>query len=157
VLRSGQSVWVSELRMEDFPKCENCGGPVVPDDIGPIWIVTVAKEGYPQTRTEDGRCVVCARPLWPHPYDDDLVIEVPDSGDYIVLLRAPNAHAAYPEGNLVRVGARGRELWRVRPGAAHDSWVEVTLREGELHARSWQSWLVRFDLDGHELGREFTK
>jgi hypothetical protein len=60
-----------ELRMEDFPKCENCGGPIVPDDIGPVWVVTVRKDSYPNRRDEDGKCVGCGRPLWAAEESDD--------------------------------------------------------------------------------------
>jgi hypothetical protein len=50
--------------MDDFPTCDNCGGPIVPDDIGPVWIVTVRKEHLPNLRDENGNCVSCRRPLW---------------------------------------------------------------------------------------------
>jgi len=54
---------MAEPRMEDFPKCENCGAPIVPDDVGPIWIVTIAREGYPRVQAEDGTCVICGAPM----------------------------------------------------------------------------------------------
>jgi hypothetical protein len=63
---------VNELRMADFPKCENCGGPIVPDDSGPVSVVTVVKDAYPNRRSDDGKCVGCGRPLWaPDEQDDD--------------------------------------------------------------------------------------
>jgi hypothetical protein len=56
--------------MEDFPKCENCGGPIVPDDIGPVWVVTVVNHSLPNL-VEDGKCTGCGRPLLPHQDDED--------------------------------------------------------------------------------------
>jgi hypothetical protein len=62
---------VTDLKMEDFPKCGNCGGPIVPDDIGPVWIVTVRNDTLPNVRDENGKCASCGRPLWAAPDEDD--------------------------------------------------------------------------------------
>ena len=62
---------MTDLRMEDFPKCENCGAPLVPDGIGPVWVVTVPEEGYPRVRDEGGKCVLCGGPIWAGSDDED--------------------------------------------------------------------------------------
>jgi hypothetical protein len=87
----------------------------------------------------------------------DALINVPDSGDTVVLvdyMNGPNVFA-----NLFRVTPDGDEVWRATPpDTGPDAWTQARLDGDQVVAFSYSCFEVRLDLaTGREISREFMK
>lgn len=71
---------------------------------------------------------------------------------------------AYEDGadtssdNLVRMRSDGSIVWKAQPPEAQDAWVDISLEDDEVIAKSWSCWRVTLSATtGAELHRVFTK